>query len=157
MKPVHSWWTPRRVVMTLTWYREIAETLEAGTFNPGECHPGAVEWEPGSAIEKLTLRKADIDQALRRIDRRCANAVRVYFIEENETHHGVARKLRVSVSLARRLVSLGVAYLAMLLCDRITAGNEAMQLLKSVRQNKSKVNQAKTLPVLPYKGVYELE
>ena len=157
MNAIRNWWTPRRVVTTLAWYQEIAGTLEAGTFSPGESHPGASEWEPGGTIEKLVLRKADIDHALKRIDRRCASAVRAYFIDGHDTFYEVARILRVSESQARRLTGHGVGYIAMLLCDRISAGMEAIQIVKEVRQKKTAAILAEKTKISTQGAIYELE
>lgn len=132
-----SWWTPRRVVTALTWYPELASTVEAGMIAPGGDEGGATIWEPGSAMEKLALRKADIDQALRRVKQQCAAAVRIYYLEGQESHAAVAREMHISKDRARKFVRLGVPCLAIILCDRLSAGSEALHCLDDVLREKS--------------------
>lgn len=134
---VDSCWRPREVVMTLVHYSELSADVSSGMVVPGENDGPSAEWAPGSLLEKLTCRKADIDQALGRLRPEEEKAIRLYYCEGYESIRAVSYAMGCSHMMAWRLVQSGVGTVAEYLCGTKTAREEAQKALFSRSGRKS--------------------
>lgn len=132
---IRSYWTPRVVVATLSCYTDLRADLEAAIIVPSDDTLGlgsACFFEPGSLIEKLACRVADIDLAMDRLPPHLAQALKLYFVDPGgESFRGVALAMRCHHRTARDRVLQGVAGVAERLCGTRMAGEEAATLVKS--------------------------
>jgi len=130
-RPLNSYWTPRRVIQTLTWYPEIAAALESGFAEiGGDDAIAPSRWEPGGAMEKLVCRKADIDLQVAKLRRPLQLAIGLYYLEGHESYRSVGRLLGISDYTARHRVQLGVRLIATRLCGHHSRGEQAVEIIR---------------------------
>ena len=146
-RPLNNYWTPRRVIQTLTWYPEIASAVESGFAEiGGDDAIVSSRWEPGGAMEKLVCRKADIDLQVAKLKRPLQLAIGLYYLEGHESYRTVGRLLGISDSTARQRIQLGVRLIATWLCGHRFWGEKAVEIIRDGwrAKNKSRISSAQT-------------
>lgn len=132
---VRSCWKPRELVMSLKHYAELSSDVTAGSVVPGESTGSPAPREPGTRMERLLCRKADIDLALDRLPAEQSQAVCLYYIKGYGSVRSVGHAMGCSHMQAWRLLRAGVGRMAKHLCGYPEAAEEAVAAIGQGRRH----------------------
>jgi len=125
-----SVWTPKAVVASLHAYRELADALDAALLAPGDEQGGGSTSEPGSAMEKIICRKADLDLAIGSLPPKQQVIIRAFFCDGHLSARSVSGLLHMHHTTVMRYLVAGVRSIAERLCDVRSAAGVAEDILR---------------------------